>query len=183
MKLTIRLAKPNDMDDVLRINREAFGDDKGVEVADLVADLLADSSAEPRFSLLAFCDGEAVGHILFTHAQLLESENTVMTSLLAPLAVVPGFHSQGVGGALIKEGLSRLGQAGIQVVFVLGHPGYYPRYGFQRACPHGFHALYQEPGTSNDAWMVQELVPGVLESVSGGIKCADVLDDIRHWRE
>lgn len=183
MKPEIRPAKAIDTEAVLRINRMAFGDDKGIEVADLVAGLLVDPSAEPTLSLLAMADGQAIGHVLFTHVELPDAESPTLATLLAPLAVIPEFQSRGIGAALIADGLSRLKDSGIHLVFVLGHPGYYPRCGFQRACPLGFHALYQEPGTPNDAWMVHELVPGALGSASGGIKCAVVLDQLRHWRE
>ena len=183
MKTTIRRATPSETEDVLRVNRAAFGDDKGTEVSDLVAGLLADPTAEPRLSLLAIHKGEAVGHILFTLAQLPESEDSIRSAILAPLAVVPEYQSKGIGGALIKEGLSLLNEDGIHLVFVLGHPGYYPRHGFRPACPLGLFPLYHEPGTANDAWMVQELVPGALHRAKGTVTCADTLDELRHWRE
>ena len=179
----IRRAHGNDTAEVLRINREAFGGEKGVEVSNLVAALLADSSAEPRLSLLALRENEPVGHILFSHAVLRESDRPVVSAILAPLAVLPEHQSKGVGGLLIREGVALLVKAGVDLVFVLGHPDYYPRHGFTRACPLGFLACYQERGTPNDAWMVRELALGALSAAKGTIRCADALDELRHWRE
>ncbi len=92
-------------------------------------------------------------------------------------------HNQGVGGQLIKEGLKLLSESGVELVFVLGHPEYYPRHGFKPAGALGFEAPYPIPDEHANAWMVQELRPGVIGSVSGKIICADVLNHPEHWRE
>lgn len=179
--MIIRKTDTDDLSAILSIHKEAFGGDKGVEVAELTRALLADDTAEPRVSLLAVVEDMAVGHILFTKSQLPESNERITSSILAPLAVIPKHHSQGIGGQLIKKGLDLLSQSDVRLVFVLGHPSYYPLYGFSRACPHGFTAPFQSPGTSNDAWMVQELFPGSIETGSGQVKCADALHEPVHW--
>ena len=63
-------------------------------------------------------------------------------AILAPLAVVPDAQGQGIGGALIEHGLSLLQRSGVGLVFVLGHPGYYPRHGFEPAGRLGFDAPF-----------------------------------------
>lgn len=178
--ILIREAVGADLNEVLSIERLAFGYDKE---ADLVRDLLNDKSAKPLYSLLAFIGAKAVGHILFTSARLQGAQNDTSIALLAPLAVLPEFQKQGVGGQLIKSGLQHLADAGVDLVFVLGHPGYYPRYGFKTAGVLGFEAPYSIPEACADAWMVQELRQGVIGSVSGIVKCADMLDKPEHWRE
>ena len=178
--MLIREATDSDLRNVLLVERESFGYDKE---ANLVQDLLKDPSAKPLFSLLAFYNDKAVGHILFTSARLESIQNGTSISLLAPLAIIPGFQKQGVGGKLIKHGLQHLTNTGVDLVFVLGHPGYYPRYGFIPAGVQGFDAPYPIPEKHANAWMVQELHPGVIDSVSGKVRCADMLNKPEHWRE
>ena len=177
---TIREATESELGDVLYVERAAFGSE---EEPELVRNLLLDPSAKPFLSLLAIEEGRAVGHILFTNASLVETQYTVAISLLAPLAVVPDFQGQGIGGQLIQSGLERLSTSGIDLVFVLGHPGYYPRYGFKPASPLGFETPYPIPAQDADAWMVQALRPNVIGTVSGKVVCADMLDRPEYWRE
>jgi putative acetyltransferase len=178
--MKIQYATDADLEDVLRVEREAFG---YVKEANLVNDLLGDPSAQPLYSLLAYEGDKAVGHILFTAATIDGFTGDVSVSLLAPLAVIPEFQKQGVGGQLIKRGLELLADAGVDLVFVLGHPEYYPRYGFKPAGVLGLDAPYPIPEEHAGAWMVQALRPGVIGSVSGTVRCADMLDRPEHWRE
>ena len=178
--MIIREATGSDLEDVLNVEKEAFGYDKE---ANLVRDLLSDPSARPLYSLIAFRDDKAVGHILFTSARLENMQEGASLSILAPLAVIPGFQKQGIGGRLIERGLRHLAASGVDLVFVLGHPDYYPRFGFKPAGARGFEAPYPIPEKHADAWMVQELHKGVIGSVSGKVRCADMLDKPEHWRE
>ena len=178
--MDIREAIDTDLNDVLLVEKKAFGHDKE---AILVKDLLSDPSAKPLFSILAFENNKAIGHILFTSARLEGTQNDASISLLAPLAVLPGYQNRGVGGKLIAHGLNLLSGAGVDLVFVLGHPGYYPRYGFNPAGEQGFEAPYPIPEEHANAWMVQELRPGIVGSVSGKVRCANMLDKPEYWRE
>jgi putative acetyltransferase len=179
----IRPTKESDLHDVLLIHKAAFGNENGQEMADLVNGLLIDPSAMPILSLIAIKDNQAIGHILFTKAQIIDSNQSISAVILAPLAVIPAAQSQGVGGQLINEGLKRLSESGVDLVFVLGHPEYYPRHGFKKASILGFDAPYPIPQEHADAWMVQELRSGVIGSVSGKVQCSDVLNQPEHWRE
>ncbi len=178
--MLIKQSTDADLQEVLQVERDAFGYDKEAE---LVRDLLADPSARPLISLLAFEGGQAVGHVLFTAARLEGADPQPAIALLAPLAVLPDFQNQGVGGKLIDHGLDLLREGGVELVFVLGHPGYYPRHGFQPAGVHGLDAPYPIPPEHAGAWMVQELRPGVIGTVRGTLRCADALDQPQHWRE
>ncbi|MBN2447757.1 MAG: N-acetyltransferase [Phycisphaerae bacterium] len=177
--MQIRPSSQADLPHVLHVERTAFGYDKEAE---LVRQLLADATATPLISLLAYDNEQPVGHILFTRARLMPDEAAEI-SLLAPLAVVPQAQRQGVGGQLIKRGLEVLTDAGVDLVFVLGHPGYYPRHGFEPAGRHGFAAPYPIPEEHADAWMVQALRSGVIGRVRGTVMCADALNRPEHWRE
>ena len=179
----IRKTTKADMETVLQIHKEAFGEDKGPEIASLVAGLLSDQTAMPLLSLIAIDNDKAVGHVLYTKARLNQTNETVSTHILAPLAVLPEAQSKAVGGQLIKEGLRLLKAAGGELVFVLGHPDYYPRYGFKPADELGYETPYPIPEEHAGAWMVQELCTGVIGRVRGKVQCSAVLDQPRHWRE
>ena len=105
------------------------------------------------------------------------------TQILAPLGVLPEYQKKGIGKRLIQEGLHQLKEAHVDIVFVLGHPNYYPRCGFQPANILGFEAPYPIPEEVADAWMVQELTPGIIGTVRGVIQCAKAMDKPEHWRE
>jgi len=183
MNLQVRKAFESDKQAILDSAIAAFGKMQGQEIADLITDLLEDLSAQPLLSLVVNADDNVVGHILFTSTQIKHSQRIVSSAILAPLSVHPEYQGQGIGGQLIKEGLKQLKATGVELVFVLGHPGYYPRYGFSAAGIKGFDAPYPIPPENSAAWMVQELNPGIIEYVSGQVICAEALNDPKYWRE
>lgn len=177
----IRKATAADFDAVMDVEKSAFGYDKE---ARLVAGLLDDQTAEPMVSLLAFLDGEAVGHVLFTKAVFEGCEDSPMMHILAPLAVKPGFQRQGIGGLLIEEGLRLLQECGSGLVFVLGHKEYYPRYGFTPCAARlGYAAPYTIPEEYEACWMVLPLGKSGFGAGRGQVKCCDVLNRHEHWRD
>ncbi len=179
--IQIKETNDNDFKDIMEVETKAFG---GPDEAKLTADLLSDPSAEPVLSLLAFHEGEAIGHILFTRAYIDEMENQPMIHILAPLAVKPNYQKQGVGGKLIEAGLEILKERGTELVFVLGHIDYYPRYGFINDAKNlGFPAPYSIPEEVKDAWMIQSLVSDGLKKYRGEIRCADAMNKEEYWRE
>ena len=125
--IEIRETKGTDFNDIMLVEELAFGYKKE---ANLVADLLKDKTAEPILSLLAFYKKKAVGHILFTRIYIDNAINQPLFHILAPLAVIPEFQKQGIGGLLIEAGIDILKEKGSKLVFVLGHMEYYPKYGF-----------------------------------------------------
>jgi putative acetyltransferase len=174
----IRETSDADLNDILRVEGAAFDGGKEVE---FTRALLVDSTAKPLLSLMAFIDDQPAGHILFTAAHLVNSE--VVVSFLAPLAVVPEFQRRGVGGSLIKDGLERLSRSGVDLVFVVGHPQYYPRHGFTLAGKLGFETPYPMSAEHADAWMVRALRPDVIGSVSGKVVCCDTLNKPELWQQ
>jgi putative acetyltransferase len=128
----------------------------------------------------AFDSGKEVE---LTAARLVNSPREVAVSFLAPLAVVPKFQRRGVGGSLIKNGLERLVRSGMDLVFVVGHPGYYPRYGFTQAGKLGFESPFPMSVEHADAWMVYALRPDLLGSVTGKVVCCDTLNKPELWQQ
>ncbi len=175
----IRETGDADLNAILYVEREAFHSDKE---ASLTKDILSDPTANPLISLLAYIENQPAGHILFT-AGHLSNNNQIVLSILAPLAVVPKFQRQGVGGSLIKKGLLLLSKANVDLVFVLGHPQYYPKFGFTPAGKLCFEAPYPILEKDADAWMVQALRPNIIGYVSGRVECCDALNKPEHWRE
>jgi predicted N-acetyltransferase YhbS len=182
-RLNIRRSTDADNAAIGRVHKDAFGQEEGPEIVDLVNDLFSDATAQPVLSLVADTGGTIVGHILFTRATLEPDVEGVRASLLAPLAVSRDFQAQGVGGLLITEGLRQLAESGVDLVFVLGHPAYYPKHGFQPAGALGLEATYPISPEHADAWMVQALREGVIGHVHGRVQCAAALDQPRHWQE
>lgn len=171
----------NDFNDIMEVEKQAFGYDKEAE---LTADLLNDKSADPILSLLAFHKNEAIGHILFTRIYINEKTVEPLIHILAPLAVKPEYQKKGIGGMLIKEGLKRLKEMGSEMVFVLGHMEYYPKFGFiPDAKSLGFSAPYSIPEEYANAWMVQSLNPKGFVIKHGNVICSDELNKPEHWRE
>lgn len=181
--MEIRKSTYSDRVHIEKIHTIAFGEKEGPEIADLVNGLFEDHTAKPLLSLVAVENGRLMGHILFTKAVLSGEDKPVSVQLLAPLAVLPDDHSKGVGSKLIKEGLHQLKNAGVELVFVLGHPDYYPRCGFATAGSLGFEAPYPIPDKNADAWMVQALKEGIIGTVKGKVLCSQVLDHPQYWRE
>ncbi len=180
MSIEIRPTIEKDFDDIIEVEKRAFGEDS---VAELTAELLNDKSAEPYISLLAFENDKAVGHILFTKCSINDIENCPLMHILAPLAVIPEYQKQGIGGLLIKKGLELLQDINSEIVFVLGHLEYYPKYGFIPSAERlGYPAPYPIPAKVADAWMAQSLNSKELTNF-GKVICARAMNKPEHWRE
>ncbi|NTU70528.1 MAG: N-acetyltransferase [Coriobacteriia bacterium] len=176
----IRHATDADIEGLLAVERAAFAGDSE---AKLVVDLLGDPSAAPIINLVAENNGEIVGHVMFTRARIDGSGAGVEATVLAPLAVAPAAQGTGVGGALARAGIAAATERGIELVFVLGHIDYYPRFGFAPALKLGLRAPYPIDPAVEAAWMVLETRPGLLGTVRGNVVCADAMMHPEMWRE
>lgn len=133
--------------------------------ADLVDALRA--AARPMLSLVAEHGGEVVGHVFFSPTRIEGAERAPASAGLAPLGVLPAEQGRGVGSALVREGLARCQGLGWRVVFVLGDPAYYGRFGFQLAAPLGLH--YESPAYDR-AFQALELEAGALHGWRGLVR-------------
>ena len=101
--------------------------------------------------------------------------------ILAPLAVIPSSQNQGIGGELIRGGLARLKSWSVELVFVLGHIDYYPKFGFvNNAEELGYKAPFPIPKEVADAWMVKSFTN---QTIKGQVVCADAMNKPEHLRE
>ena len=161
--IEIRDEVPQDFPAIRHLNLMAFG---GPEEADLIDTLRA--ADKVVISLVATLDGRVVGHILFSPITVERSPASFRGLGLAPMSVLPEFQSRGIGSQLVRDGLERCERKGYDLVVVLGHLRFYPRFGFSRAVDH---SLENEYGAV-DTFMVIELKQGVLEAVGGLVKYA-----------
>ena len=177
--MNIRQTTQADLKDIMFVEKAAFKRDEEVN---LTVDLLVDPSAKPLLSLMAYVENQPVGHILFTKGTLTNNPDVTL-SFLAPLAVIPKFQRQGIGGALIHRGVEILTKANLDLIFLLGHPNYYPKFGFKPASKFGFDPTYPIPSEVADAWMVKALKPNIIGRFSGKVICCDTMNKPEIWRE
>lgn len=164
----IRAERPGDRGAIHDVNRRAFG---GSSEADLVDALRSANKVE--VSLVAEEEGQVVGHILFSPVSVTTAPASFHGVGLAPMSVRPEFQHRGIGSQLVRAGLEACRQAGHDLVVVLGHVDYYPRFGFTRASDHGLDNEY----LATDAFMVLELRPGALQGVNGVVKYASEFNE------
>jgi putative acetyltransferase len=150
-----------DHDAIRQVNWLAFGQE--TEGA-LVDGLRAGGYA--RLSLVAEDNGQVIGHILFSDLPICTLSKVVMKAVaLAPMAVIPSRQRQGIGTALVREGLRFCKEQGLRIVVVVGHLEYYPRFGFSPKLAEPLTCPYSGP-----ALMALEFVPGALHGVAGKLK-------------
>jgi putative acetyltransferase len=125
-------------------------------------------------SLVATSDDSIVGHILFSPATIEHDGNVLEGMGLAPMAVSPEYQRQGVGSALVESGLKTLRARSCAFVIVLGHPDYYPRFGFELASKHGIECQWE--GVPDEAFMALILDEAAMEGVSGVARYRDEFD-------
>ncbi len=121
MSTRLRKSVPGDVVALEALYPEAFPDE---DLVPLVQDLLPD--VDNVLSLVATVDSQLVGHVMFTRCGVSDAS----AALLGPLAVSPAWQKQGIGSAIVRDGLRRMEEAGVDVVCVLGDPNYYQRFGF-----------------------------------------------------
>ncbi len=162
MKLNIRPETQADLAAIYAIEAAAF---KGRAHADLVDRLRAEGAL--LLSHVAELDGELVGHAAYTLLTITEGERVHRCPALGPIAVDPPLQGRGIGGALVRAGLAALREMGHGLVFLVGSPGYYPRFGYQTAQPQGFTSDYVEPGGPHAHFMLAVLDEGALGGIRG----------------
>lgn len=127
--MNIRPESVQDYTAISQVLLRAFDNQMGIVA--LVALLRLRQQFDPELSLVAEMEGRVVGHVLFSPYTVRLLDGDLRAVNLSPLAIDPGYQNQGVGTALVEEG-HRLARAkGYPLSTVLGHPPYYPRFGYQ----------------------------------------------------
>ena len=138
----IRAARPDDREGILAVTHAAFnGEEKAMRIV---------REVEPEISIVWDEDGAILGHTMLSRMTMGEHR----PFQLSPLSVAPSHQGRGIGSALVREVLRLADEAGEPLVLLLGHPSYYPRFGFEPASPLGIEAA---AGDYGDAWMAAKL--------------------------
>jgi len=152
--MDIRDERPADVRSIRQVNRRAFGRDQEANIVDALR-----SNGGTLLSMIAV-DEDVVGHVMYSPVTIGE-----MTGAgLGPMAVVPERQRQGVGSDLVTTSLGRLRGAACPFVVVVGHPGFYPRFGFK---PAGLYGISCEWPVPDEVFMINVLDPLHMPTVRG----------------
>lgn len=166
----IRREKPEDIKQIHSVNELAFEAPEEARIVDTLREICPDT-----LSLVAEDEGEIVGHIFFSTVEI-DSSGTVIKGMgLAPMAVQPDRQSQGIGSQLVRAGLKILKEQGCAYVIVVGHPGFYPKFGFEPASK--YHLTCQWEGVPDEAFMIVVNDPTSLLGVKGVARYRDEFDE------
>ena len=159
--LIIRLEKPEDKAAIRHVNEEAFGQKEEAEIIEKLR-----NRGVLTLSLVAVQDDRTVGHIAFSPVKVESERSSFEAIALAPMAVLPAYQRKGIGSQLVRSGIKGCQHLGHEIIVVLGHPNYYPRFGFVPAKPKGIKCEFEVP---DEAWMILELREGALAGRQGTV--------------
>jgi putative acetyltransferase len=161
--ITIRKEESRDRQAVRQIYKAAFGQPTEADLVDQLR-----KSCPDRLALVAEENSRVVGQILFTPALITSDDGNRLTGMgLAPVAVTPDLQGQGIGSRLVTEGLAILNRQHCPFVIVLGHPRFYPRFGFVPA--ERYRIRCQWPDVPSEAFMILVLDRVAMRQISGGV--------------
>ncbi len=164
----IRHEEPSDAAQVREVNDLAFGTTTESRLVDALRE------APGSISLVATVDSRVIGHILFTPVTI-DSAIATRAAGLGPMAVHPEHQRAGVGSRLVQAGLDECRRRGYRAVVVVGHPEYYPRFGFVPAHTKGLTCEFPVPPA---VFMVLELDSGALTGVTGLVRYHPEFGDV-----
>ena len=160
--LIIRPETPEDVGSIRYVNEQAFGQDNESKLIEKLR-----NRGVLTISLIAVQDGEIVGHIAFSPVVIESGLSSFEAVALAPMAVLPTHQSKGIGSQMVRAGLEECRYLGHEIIVVLGHPDYYPHFGFVLARPKGIDCEFEVP---EEAWMILELREGALGGRRGIVR-------------
>lgn len=168
--ITIRKERAEDIPHIRDINLQAFGQPAEARAVDKLR-----RNCSPFLSLVAEDNGRLIGHILFTPAVIDNDARCVAGMGLAPMAVLPQRQRQGIGSELVTAGLKLLRQRACPFVIVLGHPQFYPRFGFTPASRRGIRSQWED--VPDEAFMVLVLDQAAMRGVAGVARYRDEFNE------
>jgi putative acetyltransferase len=157
---TVRIRKEQtaDLTAIREVNRRAFGQDQEGVIVDV---LRANGAA--LLSLVAILEDRIIGHILYSPARVGNLDGAA----LGPMAVLPEQQRQGIGSRLVEAGNQHLSEAGCPFIVVVGHPAFYPRFGFQPARTYGLACEWDVP---DEVFMVKVLDGARMGGATGLVR-------------
>ncbi len=151
--LTIRSETPEDRADIHHVNSKAFGQESEAELVGMLRN---------RGILMV----SPVALIAFSSVTVKSENSSFQAIALGPMAVLPEYQRKGIGSQLVRAGLEECRHLGHEIVVLVGHPDYYPRFGFVPARSKGIECEFEVP---DEAWMLLELREGALSSRRGTV--------------
>ncbi len=162
------------IEEIKKIHLQAFGEEEGELIANLAGTFLP---LKDTISITATRDNKIVGNVLFTPFYFDDFKDK-KCYLLAPLGVLPEYNRQGVGKELVQKGIEKLKSMGVDAVFVLGVPSYYPQHGFKNTDKQ---TPYPELLATPEGWFMLELNKGSMDNVRGKTKAIPEFMDKIFW--
>ena len=160
--LQVRPEQRGDDIAIARVHDAAFGQTDESRIVEAIR-----CAGHPIISLVAVDGSRIVGHVLFSPVVIEAAQPVESVMGLGPMAVLPEMQRQGIGSRLLRDGLEECLRSGVRAVVVVGHPEYYPRFGFRPANSYGLRCEYPVP---DEVFMAMELVAGALAGSSGLVR-------------
>lgn len=164
--MMIRTEQAQDYKGVYQLQYEAFGNRN--DEASIVERIRISTSFVPELSLVAEQKGEIVGHIILSKATIVNELTEQEALVLGPIAVQPALQKQGIGGMLIREAVKRCVDLRYGLILLIGHPEYYPKFGFKQARRYGLDL--KQYNVPDEVFMVYESISGTLEKTEGELR-------------
>lgn len=168
----IRQELPEDSAAIFEVHLQAFGQDRESRLVDA---LRGDGNINPDLSFVAVHGDRIIGHILFCPITIISDTVETTALALAPLGVHQDYQCRGIGAALIETGLGECKRLGYRIVIVVGHPGYYPRFGFTAAKDSRITAPFP---CADEVFMALPLKPGALDGIGGMVRYPAAFDTV-----
>ena len=171
MKVTIAPETEQEYELIKKVNDLAFN---RINEGQLVEKLRNKPCFIRELSLVAKYKEEIIGYALFYPIKIKNDSGTCNSLSLGPVSVLPKYQNKGVGSKLIKTGLEIAGKLGFKAVIVIGHPRFYPRFGFEKASKWRIVSPYPVP---EEAFLAKELVANGLNACDGTIQYPKEFDE------
>ena len=168
--IMIRPELPQDLPAIHYVNKQAFGREKEAILVDTFR-----QNGALTMSLVAVRGNEIVGHVAFSPVTIEPPDGNIKAITLAPIAVPPPYQRQGIGSLLMQTSVKECRKQGYDLIVLVGHPEYYPRFGFVRANTKGLRCEFEE--VPDEAWMVLELRQDILTGDKRTVKFRQEIRD------
>ncbi|MGV0936323.1 GNAT family N-acetyltransferase [Empedobacter falsenii] len=167
--MNIRKEEKSDYEQVFKLIEKAFENEEYSDHREqfLVERLRNSDGFVPDLSIVFEMNGLIVGYVLLTKIKINYSDFSYDSLALAPVAVLPNYQGNGIGGHLIEFAHKKARELGFESIILLGHPTYYPKFGYRKASDFDVQLPFEVP---DENCMAIELVEDALKNVNGMVE-------------